>query len=49
MKRSGILNPDILRIVAMAGHGDLIAITDRGFPLSRHPITTPIDVSVVGD
>ncbi|HAK45618.1 MAG TPA: D-ribose pyranase [Spirochaeta sp.] len=33
MKKKGILNSEILKLIASAGHGDLIIITDRGFPL----------------
>lgn len=33
MKKKGILNGDLLELIASAGHGDLIVITDRGFPL----------------
>jgi D-ribose pyranase len=47
MKRNGILNAGVLDIVSAVGHGDLIAITDRGFPLSRLSVTTAVDVSVV--
>lgn len=47
MKRNGILNTAVLDIVSAVGHGDLVAVTDRGFPLSRMPVTTAVDVSVV--
>ncbi len=33
MKKNGILNGDLLKLIASAGHGDLIVVTDRGFPL----------------
>ena len=33
MKKNGILNSDLLKLIASAGHGDLIVVTDRGFPL----------------
>lgn len=47
MKRNGILNAGILNILARAGHGDLIAVTDRGFPLTGADDATAVDVSVV--
>jgi D-ribose pyranase len=46
MKRGGLLNSDLLRIIARAGHGDRIVVTDRGFPLSSGPWTEAIDLSV---
>jgi D-ribose pyranase len=49
MKREGILSGALLGILADAGHGDLVAITDRGFPLARHPVTDVVDISVVPD
>jgi D-ribose pyranase len=46
MKTHGILHNDLARAVARMGHGDMLVITDRGFPFPRHELTTCIDVSV---
>ena len=46
MKKGGILNPGISELVAKMGHGDMLAITDRGFPLPLNSDTVAIDVSV---
>ncbi len=46
MKTKGILHNDLARAVARLGHGDMIVITDRGFPFPRHEKTECIDVSV---
>ncbi len=46
MKKTGILNPGISELVARMGHGDMLAITDRGFPLPLNSDTAAIDVSV---
>ena len=47
MKKTGILNPLILNVIAKAGHRDMIAVTDRGFPLATNGHMTTIDVSIV--
>lgn len=49
MKTRGILHSDVARVVASVGHGDMIAITDRGFPFPSHDRTARIDVSVGRD
>lgn len=49
MKKSGILNPRVSELVARMGHGDMLAITDRGFPLPLNSQTTVVDVSVTGN
>lgn len=46
MKTNGILHNDLARLVARLGHGDMLVITDRGFPFPRHEKTECIDVSV---
>jgi D-ribose pyranase len=46
MKTHGILHNDLARVVARMGHGDMLVITDRGFPFPRHTMTECIDVSV---
>ncbi len=33
MKKRGIMHSGLLDLIVSAGHGDLIAVTDRGFPL----------------
>jgi D-ribose pyranase len=46
MKTSGVLNSDLIRVMARMGHGDLLVITDRGFPFPLHDLTETIDLSV---
>lgn len=46
MKKSGILNSELSGLVARMGHGDMLAITDRGFPFPVHSQTECIDLSV---
>jgi len=46
MKTHGILQNDLAQLVAQMGHGDMLVITDRGFPFPRHEMTKCIDVSV---
>ncbi|WP_438445985.1 D-ribose pyranase [Gorillibacterium sp. sgz5001074] len=33
MKKGGILHPQLSRVLAETGHTDLIAVSDRGFPV----------------
>ena len=47
MKRKGILNRQLLELLSCAGHGDMIAVTDRGFPIPRNACTQVIDLGVV--
>ncbi len=47
MKRSGILQPDICRLLVSAGHTDYFLITDRGFPVPPEP--ERIDLALVDD
>ncbi len=47
MKRSGILQPDIIRLLASTGHTDYFTITDRGFPVPMEP--ERIDMALVDD
>ncbi len=49
MKTKGILNNELAQLVATMGHGDMLVITDRGFPFPRHDYTTCIDLSVGRD
>ena len=44
MKKSGILNADLSRVVAGMGHGDLLVIGDAGLPVP--PGVPCIDVAV---
>ncbi len=46
MKTTGVLNSDLIRVMGRMGHGDLLAITDRGFPFPLHDLTETIDLSV---
>lgn len=46
MKHRGILNNQLLQLLSSAGHGDLIVITDRGFPLPHVSHTQVIDLGI---
>ena len=46
MKKKGILHSGLLDLVASAGHGDLIAVTDRGFPLPSDKGIKVIDLGI---
>jgi D-ribose pyranase len=46
MKKSGILNAELLHIVSAMGHGDMLFIVDRGFPFPAHNLTKKIDLAV---
>ncbi len=46
MKTKGILHNELAGLVARVGHGDMIVVTDRGFPFPRHDMTTCIDLSI---
>lgn len=45
MRKGGILNPALLRLLAETGHTDLITICDRGFPVPIGP--ERIDLALV--
>jgi len=45
MKKSGILNPDLMQVIASMGHTDRLAIADAGLPI---PDDVPrIDLALV--
>jgi len=44
MKKSGILNRELSRIVASMGHGDYVVISDAGLPVPKN--VEVVDVSV---
>lgn len=46
MITTGIINSELLRVMGRMGHGDLLVITDRGFPFPLHTLTKTIDLSV---
>jgi D-ribose pyranase len=46
LKTKGILNPELSKLVAEMGHGDILLIADRGIPFPQHTRTTCIDLSV---
>jgi D-ribose pyranase len=46
MKTKGILNSELIKIMARMGHGDLLVVTDRGFPFPLHTNTATVDLSV---
>lgn len=45
MKKNGLLNPDLCRVIAGLGHGDLLVIADAGLPVPSS--CERIDLSVV--
>jgi len=47
MLKTGILNPDILNLLAKFRHTNTIAIADRGFPF--WPQVPTVDISLVDD
>jgi len=49
MKTRGVLHNELAKVITTMGHGDMLVITDRGFPFPRHDMTTCIDVSVGRD
>jgi len=49
MKTKGVLHNDLAQLIARMGHGDMLVITDRGFPFPRHDYTTCIDLSIGRD
>ena len=46
MKTNGILNSELITAMARMGHGDMLVVTDRGFPFPLHDVTWAIDLSV---
>ena len=49
MKTTGILNSELIKTMARMGHGDMLVITDRGFPFPLHDLTKTVDLSVSRD
>ncbi|MDF2662057.1 MAG: D-ribose pyranase [Paenibacillus sp.] len=47
MKRGGILNPALSRILAETGHTDMLTVCDRGFPVPPGP--ERLDLALVDD
>lgn len=47
MKKHGLLNPELCRVVAGIGHGDTLTIADAGLPVPQG--CERIDVSVIPD
>lgn len=45
MKKSGILNADLMRVIALMGHTDLLVIADSGLPIP--PSVPRIDLALV--
>ncbi|WCK56291.1 D-ribose pyranase [Aneurinibacillus sp. Ricciae_BoGa-3] len=45
MKRSGILNPQLSRVIAETGHTDLLVVTDAGLPIPQE--IERVDLSLV--
>lgn len=46
MKKSGILNTELLQVVSDMGHGNMLFIVDRGFPFPVHDLTKKVDLAV---
>lgn len=49
MKTRGVLHNELAKVIATMGHGDMLVVTDRGFPFPRHEMTACIDVSIGRD
>lgn len=47
MKKGGILNPALSRILAETGHTDMLTVCDRGFPVPPGP--ERLDLALVDD
>lgn len=47
MKKGGILNPALNRILAETGHTDMLTVCDRGFPVPAGP--ERLDLALVDD
>lgn len=47
MKRTGILNADLSRVIATLGHTDILLVCDAGFPIPRD--ATRIDLAIAED
>lgn len=45
MKKTGILNPQLSRVIAETGHTDLLVVTDAGLPIPQE--VERIDLSLV--
>lgn len=45
MKKGGILNAELVRVIALMGHTDLLAIADSGLPIP--PAVPRIDLALV--
>jgi D-ribose pyranase len=46
MKKGGVLNTELLRVISDMGHGNMLFIVDRGFPFPVHDLTKKVDVAV---
>ena len=46
MKKRGILNAELLKVVSDMGHGNMLFIVDRGFPFPIHDLTKKVDIAV---
>jgi D-ribose pyranase len=46
MKSNGVLNIKLAKLIAKLGHGDAIAIVDRGFPLPTLSCVEVIDLAL---
>jgi hypothetical protein len=47
MKTNGILNSGLIEVMARMGHGDMLVVTDWGFPFPLHDLTKVVDLSAV--
>lgn len=47
MKPNGILNPDLLSMLACMGHTDYVTICDKGFPIPKSQ--SRVDLSLIDD
>jgi D-ribose pyranase len=47
MLKSGIIHPELAKMLASMGHGDILLVTDAGFPIPR--TAWRIDLAIVPD
>jgi D-ribose pyranase len=46
MKKKGVLNSELARIIAGMGHGDLLVVCDSGFPIPHHSPVADVILTV---
>jgi len=46
MKNSRLFNSHVISVLSRLGHGDILAITDYGFPFPMHDKTKSLDLAI---